>query len=55
MLSQHPDLLAEELSNFIGSENFYKHLGGLHYTDGVKYLADNVELDVQVFDERILF
>jgi mevalonate pyrophosphate decarboxylase len=43
MLSQHPDLLAEELSNFIGSENYYKHLGGLHYTDGVKYLAENVE------------
>jgi hypothetical protein len=43
MLSLHPDLLAEELSNFIGSENYYKHLGGLHYTDGVKYLAENAE------------
>lgn len=43
MLSQHPDLLAEELSNFIGSQNYYKHLGGLHYTDGVKYLAENAE------------
>lgn len=27
------------LDQFVGSENLYKHWLGIHYTDGVKYLA----------------
>lgn len=30
-----------DLSNFFGSENFYKYLGGAIFTDGVKFLMDN--------------
>ncbi len=29
-----------ELAQFTGTEQYYKHLGGLVYTDGVKYLAE---------------
>ena len=33
--------LQKELLQFIGTENWYKHWAGLlHYTDGIKYLAD---------------
>jgi len=33
--------LHKELFQFIGTENWYKHGSGLlHYTDGIKYLAD---------------
>lgn len=33
-----------ELSQFTGSENFYRHwLGGLIYTDGVQYLAEQAQ------------
>lgn len=30
-----------DLSNFFGSENFYKYLGGAIFTDGVKFLMEN--------------
>ena len=30
-----------DLSNFFGSENFYKYMGGVIFTDGVKFLMDN--------------
>ena len=33
-------MLQCELNQFIGSENYYKHFLGYHYTDGVKYLAE---------------
>jgi len=33
--------LLSELTQFIGTEHYYKHLLGLNFTDGVKYLADN--------------
>jgi len=36
-----PDTLSlSDLSQFTGTENYYKHLFGIVYTDGVKYLAD---------------
>ena len=28
------------LEQFTGTENYYQHWLGIHYTDGVKYLAD---------------
>ena len=35
--------LLKELSQFTGTENWYKHWTGLlQYTDGIKYLADKV-------------
>jgi len=34
-------MLIEELNQFTGTENYYKHwLGQIVYTDGVKYLVD---------------
>ncbi|MDD4183068.1 MAG: hypothetical protein PHT53_04540 [Candidatus Omnitrophica bacterium] len=37
-------MLREELNQFTGTENYYKHwLGKIVYTDGVKYLADKAE------------
>ena len=33
-------MLQTDLNQFIGSENYYKHFLGYHYTDGVKYLAE---------------
>jgi hypothetical protein len=35
--------LATELQQSTGSENLYKHWLGLHFTEGVKYLADQAE------------
>jgi Family of unknown function (DUF6876) len=36
--------LTVELEQFHGTENYYKHQFGLiHYTDGIKYLAENAE------------
>lgn len=35
--------LKEELRGFTGTVNYYRHLTGLKYTDGVKYLADRAE------------
>jgi len=32
--------LERSLSQFIGTQNYYKHFTGLFYTDGIKYLAD---------------
>ena len=31
------------LSGFSGTENYYRHMGGLLLTDGVKFLADNAD------------
>ena len=33
--------LQDSLRQFTGSENVYRHLTGLRYTDGVKFLARN--------------
>jgi len=30
----------QDLDQFTGTENYYKHFTGLKYTDGIKYLAD---------------
>jgi hypothetical protein len=35
--------LAIKLQQFTGSETLYKHWLGLHFTEGVKYLADQAE------------
>ena len=32
--------LQAELSQFTGTENYYKHFGGIVYTDGIRYLAE---------------
>ncbi len=37
---QKAELLQANLSQFIGTENYYKHPWGLVYTDGVQYLAE---------------
>ena len=34
------NLAQSDLDQFIGTENYYKHWLGLHYTDGVQYLAE---------------
>lgn len=34
-------MLENELRQFTGSETIYKHWLGIHYTEGVKYLAEN--------------
>jgi len=31
------------LIQFCGTENYYKHLSGLTYTDGIKFLAESAE------------
>ncbi len=36
-----PNELRSALAMFTSSENYYPHLSGLHYTDGVKFLAEN--------------
>lgn len=33
-------LTQSDLSQFTGTEHYFRHFGGLLYTDGVKYLAD---------------
>jgi Family of unknown function (DUF6876) len=35
--------LASDLKQFHGSSHYWKHLLGFHYTDGVKYLAENAQ------------
>lgn len=35
--------LEYNLSAFSGTENYYKHLLGIYYTDGVKYLAQECQ------------
>lgn len=37
-MNETPEVI--DLSQFRGSDNFYKHWLGLIYTDGVKYLAE---------------
>lgn len=37
------ETLSQNLQHFCGSENYYKHLLGIYYTDGVRYLASNAE------------
>ena len=34
--------LIQELKNFTGTTQYFKHFTGLLFTDGVKYLADKV-------------
>jgi hypothetical protein len=36
-----PDELRGALASFTGTENYYAHMSGLHYTDGVAFLAEN--------------
>ena len=38
----HHDL-QQSLKQFTGTDNYYKHLLGLHYTDGIKYLAEKAQ------------
>lgn len=35
--------LLQSLDHFTGTENYYRHLLGIHYTDGVKFLAEKAE------------
>ncbi|HEY9863949.1 MAG TPA: hypothetical protein V6D21_07190 [Candidatus Obscuribacterales bacterium] len=35
--------LKTELSQFSGTENYYKHFLGFHYTDGIQFLAESAE------------
>jgi hypothetical protein len=35
--------IKEELDQFCGTEHYYKHLYGIVYTDGVKFLADECQ------------
>ncbi|MEG3907832.1 hypothetical protein QT979_05990 [Microcoleus sp. w2-18bC1] len=37
------ETLEKDLQHFHGTEQYYKHWLGIHYTDGVKYLAENAE------------
>lgn len=37
------ETLSKNLQHFCGTEEYYKHLLGIHYTDGVKYLAENAQ------------
>jgi hypothetical protein len=34
------ELKASDLSQFMGTENYYEHSSGYTYTDGVRYLAE---------------
>ena len=36
--------LKSQLSHFTGTDRYYKHLLGFQYTDGIKFLADNIDL-----------
>ena len=33
--------IQNELSQFTGTENYYRHPFGINYTDGVKYMAES--------------
>lgn len=35
--------LKSDLSQFYGSENFYRHFTGLRFSDGVKYFAEKAQ------------
>ncbi len=35
-----PTLTLNDLNQFCGTENWYRHLTGILYTDGVKFLAE---------------
>ena len=35
--------LEHDLKRFTGTSNYYKHITGLHYTDGIQYLANHGE------------
>lgn len=35
--------LQEGLAEFQGTNNYFKNMLGLHYTDGIKFLADSAE------------
>jgi hypothetical protein len=37
------ETLLQNLKQFCGTEQYYKHFLGIRYTDGVKYLADNAQ------------
>ncbi|MEG3898147.1 hypothetical protein QT989_21110 [Microcoleus sp. SVA1_B6] len=37
------ETLSKNLKHFGGTEQYYKHWLGIHYTDGVKYLAENAQ------------
>jgi hypothetical protein len=34
--------LEDELARFTGTEHYYEHFTGFHYTEGIKYLADRL-------------
>lgn len=36
-------VLQQSLKQFTGTDNYYKHLLGLHYTDGIQYLAEKAQ------------
>jgi len=38
--SELGEKLESELANFTGTEHHYRHWLGIHFTDGVKFLAD---------------
>ena len=40
MKTKTTKLTASDLEQFTGTEQYYKHWMGLHYTDGVKYMAE---------------
>jgi len=35
--------LQEELEYYTGTENYYQHILGINYTDGVRFLVNNTE------------
>ena len=35
--------LEQQLQQFTGTESYYKHFLGFHFTDGVKFLADEAQ------------
>ena len=37
------ETLLQNLQQFCGTEQYYRHFLGIHYTDGVKYLAQNAQ------------
>jgi hypothetical protein len=37
------ETLLQNLKHFCGTEQYYKHFLGIHYTDGVKYFAENAQ------------
>ena len=35
--------ILENLNNFYGTENYYRHLFGIVYTDGIRFLAEECQ------------